>query len=62
MRSIGGVKISSNYGYVTTSSLMSEGAAIGTVNAGTQLFVVEFVPSEPNADVRNICEAETVCR
>jgi len=57
-----GVKFPVANGYVSISSMMSEGAAIGTIAAGTQFFTVQFIPSGPAADEVNACYAETVCQ
>lgn len=45
-----GIKFPVANGYVTISNLVSEGAAIGTISAGTQYFTVQFIPSGPSAD------------
>lgn len=37
-------------GYVTIGGLVSEGAAIGTIAAETQFFVVQFIPDGPDPD------------
>lgn len=50
-----GVKFPVANGYVTISSILSEGAAIGTVAAGTQSFSVQFIPSGPDADEIRAC-------
>jgi hypothetical protein len=55
-----GVKFPVKNGYMTISDLMCEGAAIGTISAGTQYFTVEFIPSEPDPNVLNACYA--VCK
>ena len=52
-----GVKFPVAYGYVTISDLISEGAVIGTIVAGTQYFTVQFVPSVPPPDTLNACYA-----
>jgi len=50
-----GVKFPVANGYVTISDLVSEGAAIGTITAGTQYFTVQFIPSGPDADEVEAC-------
>ena len=58
-----GVRFPVANGYVTISALMSEGAAIGTIFAGTTTFTVQFIPTEtPSESVVNACYAETVCQ
>lgn len=42
-------------GYMKINTLMSEGAAIGTISAGTQFFTVQFIPSGPSADSVEAC-------
>jgi hypothetical protein len=54
-----GVKFPVANGYVTISNLVSEGAAIGAITAGTQRFTVQFVPSGPAACV--VDTAYAVC-
>jgi hypothetical protein len=41
--------VSGRQRYVTITDLVTEGAAIGTITAGTQIFQVQFVPKEPDA-------------
>jgi hypothetical protein len=55
-----GVKFPVANGYVTITDVMSEGATIGTISAGTQFFTVQFVPS--GADVNAIDPCYAVCR
>jgi hypothetical protein len=50
-----GVKFPIANGYVTISDLVSEGAAIGTIAAGTQYFTVQFIPAGPDADRVEAC-------
>jgi hypothetical protein len=50
-----GVKFPVANGYVSVNNLMSEGAAIGTIAAGTQFFSVQFIPTAPDSDVTNVC-------
>jgi hypothetical protein len=50
-----GIKFPVANGYVTISSLVSEGAAIGTISAGTQYFTVQFIPSGPEAEDVQAC-------
>jgi hypothetical protein len=50
-----GVKFPVANGYVTISDLVSEGAAIGTISAGTQYFTVQFIPSGPAASEVEAC-------
>lgn len=50
-----GVKFPVANGYMSINALMSEGAQIGTILAGTELFSVQFVPSSPHPDVTNVC-------
>jgi len=45
-----GVKFPVANGYVTISDLASEGAAIGTITAGTQTFTVQFIPGDTDND------------
>ena len=45
-----GLKFPVVNGYMTISSIMSEGAAIGTILAGTQYFTVQFIPDGPDPD------------
>jgi hypothetical protein len=51
-----GVKFPVANGYVSITDLMSEGAAIGTIAAGTQSFSVQFIPTAPDPDVTNVCQ------
>ena len=55
-----GVKFPVANGYVTITDLVSEGATIGTLSAGTQFFSVQFIPSGPDSQVVDPCYA--VCR
>lgn len=56
-----GIKFPVANGYVTINSLLIEGAAIGTIVAGTEHFTVQFIPSAPEPD--NACYIEApVCR
>ena len=55
-----GVKFPVKNGYVSVSSLVSEGAAIGTITAGTQFFTVQFIPTQAKESIENACYAE--CR
>jgi hypothetical protein len=55
-----GVKFPVANGYVTITDLVSEGATIGTISAGTQFFTVKFIPSGPSSDVVDARYA--VCR
>lgn len=48
-----GIKYPIANGYMVISDLVCEGAAIGTIAAGTQYFSVQFIPTEPDA---NVCE------
>lgn len=50
-----GVKFPVTNGYLSINNLLSEGAAIGTIAAGTQYFTVQFIPSGPDADEVNAC-------
>jgi hypothetical protein len=45
-----GVKFPVANGYMSINSLVCEGAAIGTITAGTQYFTVQFIPSGPKPD------------
>jgi hypothetical protein len=54
-----GVKFPVANGYVTVSSLATEGVAIGTITAGAQLFTVRFVPTAPDPCV--VDKAYAVC-
>jgi hypothetical protein len=45
-----GVKFPVANGYMSISALASEGAAIGTIAAGTQFFTVQFIPSNTKQD------------
>jgi len=51
-----GIKFPVANGYVSINNLMSEGAAIGTIAAGTQFFSVQFIPTAPDPDVTNVCQ------
>jgi hypothetical protein len=46
-----GIKFPVANGYVSVSSVMSEGAAIGTVSVETQFFTVQFIPASPDPDI-----------
>lgn len=50
-----GVKFPVANGYITISDLLCEGAAIGTIAAGTQFFTVQFIPSGPPANKVEAC-------
>lgn len=50
---LAGIKFPVANGYMLISDLVCEGAAIGTIAAGTQYFSVQFIPTEPDA---NVCE------
>jgi len=50
-----GVKFPVANGYVTISDMACEGAAIGTISAGTQYFTVQFIPSGPDAEDIQAC-------
>ncbi len=51
-----GIKFPVANGYVSINNLMSEGAAIGTIAAGTQFFSVQFIPTAHDPDVTNVCQ------
>ncbi len=51
-----GVKFPVANGYVSINALMSEGAAIGTIAAGTEVFSVQFIPTASDSDVTNACQ------
>jgi len=55
-----GLKFPVANGYMTISNLMSEGAAIGTILAGTQYFTVQFIPAGPDPQFTD--PAYGVCR
>ena len=57
---IEGIRFPVDNGYITISDMMSEGAAIGTITAGTQHFTVQFVAGGAPASAPNACYA--VCR
>jgi hypothetical protein len=58
-----GLKFPVANGYMSISSLASEGEAIGTVGVGAQFFTVQFVPSTHDSDtVANACYVENACR
>jgi hypothetical protein len=46
-----GVRFPVANGYLTISELATEGVAIGTITAGSQLFTVRFIPSGPDPRV-----------
>lgn len=50
-----GIARGANVAYVTTGELISEGAALGTVVAGTQHFRVQFVPTDTARDSDAAC-------
>jgi hypothetical protein len=52
---LAGVKFPVANGYMTISSLLSEGAAIGTISAGTQYFTVQFIASDTNKASDQAC-------
>jgi hypothetical protein len=50
-----GIRFPVANGYLTITSLMSEGAEIGTILAGTQYFSVQFIPDAPSSEAPNAC-------
>jgi len=58
-----GLKFPVANGYMTISSLMSEGAAIGTITVGGTLFSVQFIPSVHDSQTRaDACYVAPVCQ
>ena len=53
-----GIKFPVDGGDLTISDLMSEGAALGMITVGTQVFTVSFIPSQPHPNAPNACYIE----